>query len=283
MASRLLEEFPIYKQDGTNESKLPWLEFVVIFTALIYILETYLDMRQYRCLCADAPPKLLLDAVKKAGKDFESKVKDKFSKAQAYGRAKATFGLASRLFNEIIGMGLLLLGFGAWAWDLSEDIVGVVGYESDHVIARSVCMLGIQHYLMLPISIPFDLYSQFVIEEKFGFNKQTISLFVMDRIKGEVLTVVIGVPFLVALLLIIDWGGEHFYLYVCARQSQYIRTSSSLRTHSYVLVRQNRGRVHVCFLVDHVVRIPKLYSTVFQQGRAARRRKTSRRYRIVGR
>ena len=62
--------------------------------------------------------------------------------------------------------------------------------------------------------LPFELYSTFEIERKHGFNKQTIGLFVTDKIKGLGLMAVIGGPVTATLLKIIKMGGERFYLYV---------------------------------------------------------------------
>lgn len=64
------------------------------------------------------------------------------------------------------------------------------------------------------ISLPFSLYQTFVIEERHGFNKQTLKLFISDTIKGHLIGGVIGMPFLAGFLKVIKLGGENFYLYV---------------------------------------------------------------------
>jgi STE24 endopeptidase len=63
------------------------------------------------------------------------------------------------------------------------------------------------------IHLPFGLYSTFVIEERHGFNKQTLLLYFTDKLKGLALGVVLGYPALSALLYIIKWGGPYFYIY----------------------------------------------------------------------
>ena len=52
------------------------------------------------------------------------------------------------------------------------------------------------------IDLPFNLYSTFVIEEKFGFNRTTFSTWVLDQLKGLVLGALIGLPLLAAILWI---------------------------------------------------------------------------------
>jgi len=63
------------------------------------------------------------------------------------------------------------------------------------------------------INIPFSLYSTFVIEEKFGFNKTTIGTFVVDKIKGYVLTSLIGGLIISILLYLTTSIGENFWIY----------------------------------------------------------------------
>lgn len=62
------------------------------------------------------------------------------------------------------------------------------------------------------LSLPWALYSTFVLEEKFGFNKTTPKLFFIDRIKGIVLGTLIGVPLLYGILFIFNSTGKWWWL-----------------------------------------------------------------------
>ena len=64
------------------------------------------------------------------------------------------------------------------------------------------------------IGLPFGLYKVFVIEERHGFNKQTLGLYFLDMLKGWILIILIGTPLLCLFLWLIKWGGEYFYIYV---------------------------------------------------------------------
>ena len=64
------------------------------------------------------------------------------------------------------------------------------------------------------ISLPFGLYKTFVIEEKHGFNKQTMSLYIKDLFISFALTCVIGGPVIAVIITIIRKTGELFYWYV---------------------------------------------------------------------
>ena len=62
-------------------------------------------------------------------------------------------------------------------------------------------------------SLPTDLYSTFGLEARFGFNKTTVRLYVTDRLKGLILGLVIGVPFLLVILWLMDVMGAYWWLW----------------------------------------------------------------------
>ena len=61
---------------------------------------------------------------------------------------------------------------------------------------------------------PFELYETFVLEERHGFNKQTVQLWAMDQIKTNMLIIVLGFPVIALGIHIIQWAGPHFWIYV---------------------------------------------------------------------
>jgi hypothetical protein len=81
---------------------------------------------------------------------------------------------------------------------------------------------GSQYVLFLSLRVSLHLchhlFSQlfhiFVIEEKHGFNKQTLVLFVSDLMKSFGLFLVLGLPITAALVWLVQWGGEKFHLWV---------------------------------------------------------------------
>jgi len=66
------------------------------------------------------------------------------------------------------------------------------------------------------LSLPFELYSTFVIEEKYGFNKTTAKTFITDKIKGYALGIVIGGAILALLIWFYEWAGSYFWVYAWA-------------------------------------------------------------------
>jgi STE24 endopeptidase len=63
------------------------------------------------------------------------------------------------------------------------------------------------------INIPFQIYGTFVIEEKFGFNKTTVKTFITDKLKGYLLTIIIGGGILFIFFKLINVFGANFWIY----------------------------------------------------------------------
>lgn len=145
-------------------------------------------------------------------------LQSKFQAAQLYGLDKVNFSLFSSAYGTIEGIVFLLLGFTPWIWDCSCDF-GLTHFgwtEAADEIKISLIFLAYTTVFGTITSLPFELYSTFQIERKHGFNKQTIGLFVSDKIKGLGLMIVFGGPFTALLLKIIKIGGDSFYIYVWA-------------------------------------------------------------------
>lgn len=64
------------------------------------------------------------------------------------------------------------------------------------------------------LSLPISYYNTFVLEEKFGFNKQTLKLWVTDMLKGQMLGIVLGAPIISVVLKIVQKTGNSFFYYL---------------------------------------------------------------------
>lgn len=64
------------------------------------------------------------------------------------------------------------------------------------------------------MSLPTSYYQTFVLEEKFGFNKQTLKLWITDMLKSQALMVALGTPLLSAFLKIVQSTGTQFFYYL---------------------------------------------------------------------
>lgn len=89
---------------------------------------------------------------------------------------------------------------------------GVEGYKGE--ITHTLIFTLVFSVIGIIIGLPQSYYSNFVLEEKFGFNKQTPRLWAMDKIKGFGLGCVFGAPILSGFLAIIQKTGTKFFYYL---------------------------------------------------------------------
>jgi STE24 endopeptidase len=80
-------------------------------------------------------------------------------------------------------------------------------------IKTGLLFFGAFSLINMLIGLPESLYSTFVVEEKFGFNKTTKKIFIMDMVKGLAIGITIGLPILAALLWIMEALGNNWWVY----------------------------------------------------------------------
>ena len=127
-------------------------------------------------------------------------------KAADYTVAKTRFGLWAALWNTFVLTGFTLLG-GLQA--LSTALLHATGPGMVHQILLIVAFAIVSGAL----DLPFSYYRQFVLEERFGFNKMTVGLWIADAVKGGLVGAVIGLPLLWVVLTLMDRTGALWWLY----------------------------------------------------------------------
>ncbi len=130
-----------------------------------------------------------------------------YSKSQDYTRTGTRFGLLEDTVSLVIFLAFWWLGGFGWVDEFVRSIV------SDNAILQGLLFMAVLYVGSTLISIPFELYDTFVIEEKFGFNKMTVGTFFGDKIKGLLLAVVLGAPILALVLFLFDRFGSIAWLY----------------------------------------------------------------------
>ena len=110
---------------------------------------------------------------------------EKFGKSQEYTRTRTRFHLIRSTFSLIV----LFLFWFLGGFNELDLMVRSWGFPT---VPTGICYIGILVLLSSLLSLPFDLYSTFVIEERFGFNKTTLATFIMDRLKGLILMAILG-------------------------------------------------------------------------------------------
>jgi STE24 endopeptidase len=112
--------------------------------------------------------------------------------------------LADSISTAITILMLALGGFG-----IVDDFVR--GYFSNEILI-GLGFIAIVGLLGSIVSLPFTIYSTFVIEAKFGFNKTTVKTFITDKIKGTLIGAIIGAPLFSAIVWIYLQLGSYFWL-----------------------------------------------------------------------
>lgn len=130
---------------------------------------------------------------------------DEYAKQQDYFKANQKFGIISSTFSLVLILLMFVIGGFAFVNNFAE---GVTQYP----ILVSLIFFGILFFLNDIVSIPFEIYDHFVIEQRFGFNKLTPKIFVADKLKGWALTVLIGGGLLALIEQIYFWAGNMFWL-----------------------------------------------------------------------
>jgi len=132
-----------------------------------------------------------------------------YKKSVAYTLAKERFGNIEEIYSTAILLLVLFSGILPWTFHRFSQEPG----QSAWAMAAFLFTVGLA--ISLP-GLPFDWFSQFRLEEKFGFNTTTPKTWWSDRLKGLLLTVILGYPLLVLILKIVEWTGAGWWFWAWA-------------------------------------------------------------------
>jgi len=146
---------------------------VLGFMWIAFLWERYLDFRQRAKLLEKERPKAITEFVSQ----------EKFDKAQSYGLDKSSFGLVKSLVSILEDSLSLWFGVLPFLWSYSNQLLAKFGYSDAYEVSASIVFIILLLGINLVSNLPFELYYTFVLEEKHGFNKMTLQLFISDKIK----------------------------------------------------------------------------------------------------
>ena len=131
---------------------------------------------------------------------------EEYRKSQEYIRTNTRFDFVTGTFS-------LLILFSFWftgGFNYLDQLVRYWGFDPilSGLLYTGILMLG---YSLL--TLPFSIYRTFVIEERFGFNRTTPRTFLLDRIKGLGLTVLLGAALLGGILALFEYAGYYAWVY----------------------------------------------------------------------
>jgi len=138
---------------------------------------------------------------------FSEKISlDDHQKAADYTTTKVKFGRLPLIYDAII---LLAWTFGG-GLELLDQFAR--GYQLEPIYTGILVILSMM-LISSVLDLPFSLYSTFVIEEKFGFNRTTLKTFIIDLLKGTLLSLALGVPLIWVVLWLMEQAGDFWWLY----------------------------------------------------------------------
>lgn len=132
-------------------------------------------------------------------------------KAADYTSAKTRFDMLGALFDAALLLAFTVAGGIQYiAGMVSANPGGWFGTPIMQGMATLVAVLVIYSLL----EAPFNIYRTFVIEARFGFNKITFKLYLLDALKGILIGAVLGLPLLFGVLWLMERMGSYWWLYV---------------------------------------------------------------------
>lgn len=178
--------------------------FLPLFV-LVYVLQIGIEMgliflNDRHTRRQTEPPSQFADAISPVA----------FGKAKAYTLENLRFAAMSLMGGSIF-FWLLLLDRGLNLFDLYAQRFALSGSLTHSVLFCAFVLL----YFMVT-SLPLRVYSIFVIEEKYGFNRMTLKDFVVDLLRGALLMALIGGPVLYLVFYLMRAAGEGWWLWTWA-------------------------------------------------------------------
>jgi STE24 endopeptidase len=131
-------------------------------------------------------------------------------KAADYTVAKARLGVVDVVLDALILLVLTLGGVLQWLSALWERAFELQSLWHGTALVLTVLLAK------AVLGLPLDLYRIFVIEERFGFNRITLRLYVLDGIKHLIVGAVLGIPLLLVILWLMQAAGSLWWLYAWA-------------------------------------------------------------------
>jgi STE24 endopeptidase len=171
------------------------LYLIIAIAAVSYVFDQLLDYVNLKAQRPDIPDEIAA---------FYDRTR--YLKSLAYHRDLTNFSFITSAFGFILS--ILMLALGGFGW-LDSFLTPYFPNE----IIRALVFFGALMLASDILTIPFQLYSTFVIEERYGFNKTTIRTFITDKLKGYFLAALIGAPLLALLIFLVQTIGPTFWIW----------------------------------------------------------------------
>jgi len=182
------------------------LKIFIVLYVLQYVATRYLATINRQYYRDKTNQKKSIEALSIKPSDLKSSI--------AYADDKYFFARITSWFSFLFLVVFLWIGGFGWLEDVARNSAVKLGFDSP--IATGLFFFLYMYLGQLLIQLPFDYYQTFVIEEKHGFNKSTLKIFFMDRLKGLLVAVPLAGLFLGTLLWIMSAMGPGWWLFAWA-------------------------------------------------------------------
>ena len=132
-----------------------------------------------------------------------------YRRSVEYTLAKSRFGQVEEAWSLATKLAFLCSGCLPWTLALWSDRFG------QGALAQAGWLLGVSFVMGLP-DLPLEWWSQFRLEERFGFNKSTLRTWITDHLKMLVLGTLLGLPLVTGILKLTAWIGDAWWLWAWA-------------------------------------------------------------------
>lgn len=173
---------------------LPYLQVTVAGKLAAAAFDLYVTWRQHKRYAPHLPPSDRVAAIIP---------NHKFAEAQTYCRAKSSFQILMGVIEAFLEAIVLLTYVAPRFWYFAGN------YANDSELRQTLIFAVLYGAFGMVLDLPASLYSTFVLEAKFGFNRTTPATFILDLVKGIVLSLVLGLPMLSALFYVLRYFSAY--------------------------------------------------------------------------
>src|SRR5690606_17509559 len=141
--------------------------------------------------------------------------RDKYTASLSDHREQTNFGVVTPGCGIVLSMTMLISGG-------LRGVDSVLRAMIDNELLPSLAFFGVILLASVVLTMPFQWYATFVIEERYGFNRTTVRTFILDKLKGYALAALIGGGLLALLIYLINAIGPDFWIWFAVVASLFV-------------------------------------------------------------